>query len=251
MQFRGDKTWPFALEFNGELLATDVVATWFGGANDPEDSGQTASGYPTKGHPELLGCSLPMDFGDKVPSTKGSPVPRMPFGLMGNGDINTGGAFVEVWPVDHRENAIFVPVIDIGPAKSATRNPHSPKAIDLTVAAFTKLGGKLSDGNMRVSYRIVNFDAEFVPGGIKQSTLNEINQKIDIIMATQAEAAAQLATITSQLVKANTEIQARIQALIDAAANVDLTPELQAAVDGLKPAAQALDDIVPDQPTTP
>ena len=70
-------------------------------------------------------------------------------------------------------------------------------------------------------------------------------------MATQAEAAAQLTALKDQLVKANGEIQAKIQALIDAANNAaDVGPELAEAIEALKPAAQALDDIVPDAPPT-
>src|SRR4051812_3992320 len=67
------------------------------------------------------------------------------------------------------------------------------------------------------------------------------------IMATQEEGAVQLGNILTQMQKANTEIQAKIQALVDAAANADtVNPTLQAAIDALVPAAQALDDIVPD-----
>ena len=66
-------------------------------------------------------------------------------------------------------------------------------------------------------------------------------------MATQEEAAATLSALKDQLTKANGEIQAKIQALIDAANAADtVNPTLQAAIDDLKPAAQALDDIVPD-----
>lgn len=73
------------------------------------------------------------------------------------------------------------------------------------------------------------------------------NLKLDKIMATQQEAAAQLGGVLAELQKANTEIQAKIQALVDAANNAsNVTPELQAAVDALVPAAQSLDDIVPD-----
>jgi uncharacterized coiled-coil DUF342 family protein len=69
------------------------------------------------------------------------------------------------------------------------------------------------------------------------------------IMATQAEAIAELQALKDQLVKANTEIQNKIQTLVDAANNAgNVSPELQAAIDDLKPAAQALDDIVPDAP---
>ena len=90
---------------------------------------------------------------------------------------------------------------------------------------------------------------------VTQKTLvdgqNETTRKVNQIMATQAEDAQTLRDLKTQLGKANDEIQAKIQALVDAAAKADVTPELQAAIDDLKPAAQQLDDIVPDVTPTP
>jgi phage shock protein A len=79
--------------------------------------------------------------------------------------------------------------------------------------------------------------------------LHFLNLNIKQVMGNQKDDAAKLATILAQLQKATAEIQAKIQALIDAASNADVTPELQTAIDDLTPAAQALDDIVPDGPT--
>lgn len=80
------------------------------------------------------------------------------------------------------------------------------------------------------------------------SLLIKQNKKI---MATQKEAADKVNAVAAELAKANTEIQAKIQALVDAAGNADnVSTELQTAIDNLVPAAQALDDIVPDAPTT-
>ncbi len=68
-------------------------------------------------------------------------------------------------------------------------------------------------------------------------------------MATQTEAAAALRDLKAQLTKANDEIQAKIAALVAAGGNSDnLSPELAQAIEELKPAAQTLDDIVPDAP---
>jgi hypothetical protein len=105
MILRGDKTWPFVVKFSGTLLVDNVMATWFGGDADPQDKGQTACGYPTKGHPDLLGCSLPMDLGTERP-TEGSPIPRLPFGLHSDGTI------VIVWPFGQPDKAIELPLID-------------------------------------------------------------------------------------------------------------------------------------------
>lgn len=78
--------------------------------------------------------------------------------------------------------------------------------------------------------------------------LHLITTKIDHTMATQQDAANQLAGVSTQLAKANTEIQGKIAELVEASKNTDTTPELQAAIDALVPAAQSLDDIVPDAP---
>lgn len=74
-------------------------------------------------------------------------------------------------------------------------------------------------------------------------------KKTNQIMATQAQAAQELVAFKEQLSKVNGEIQAKIQTLIDAAANKDVDPELQSAIDDLSAPIQALDDIVPDAAT--
>lgn len=178
MILRGDKTWPFSVRFIGAFEVLDVFATWFGGDDDPEDEGETASGYPTKGHPNLLGCSLPMEFCNVVPSTRGAPFPRMPWGITSNGTDNPDGCHVMVWPMVDPAETLVVPLIDIGPAKSASKATrkglqHSQylrraafvkeqaawqgraHAIDLTQAAFKKLGGNLNTGLMRVGFKVL------------------------------------------------------------------------------------------------
>lgn len=78
--------------------------------------------------------------------------------------------------------------------------------------------------------------------------LTNLNRKVKTIMSEQTDEAAQIGAIKDQLVKANTEIQAKIQALTDAAASAGgtLDPALKQAIEDLKPAAQTLDDVVPD-----
>jgi chromosome segregation ATPase len=79
--------------------------------------------------------------------------------------------------------------------------------------------------------------------------LKRIEQKLDTIMATQAEQTAKLTAIGDKLDKASAEILAAIQALKDAQANAgNTTPEEDAATARLETAAQSLDDIVPDAP---
>ena len=76
---RGDGSFKFTAEVVGnDIAVTNVVATWFGGPDDPSDSGETASGISTRDNPNLLGCALPMD-GFNVKATDGSPIPRLPW----------------------------------------------------------------------------------------------------------------------------------------------------------------------------
>lgn len=92
-----------------------------------------------------------------------------------------------------------------------------------------------------------------------------INWRLSKIMGSQSEAAASLnalrddlASTNAELGKAKDELLAKIKALEDAASNAgNVGPELQAAIDGVvgagagvKDAAKAVDDIVPDAPTT-
>jgi len=139
----------------GDDLVTPITyATWFGGDHDPEDNGETASGVRTKGNPSLLGCSIPMD-GYGIKSLRGSPLPRMPFGLHHDGSENPNGAWVEV---TCGLLTLRLPVIDLGPS---LRTRHG---LDLTVAAFKQLAGSLVQGVIKVSMRIKH-GALYLPKG--------------------------------------------------------------------------------------
>jgi len=90
-------------------------------------------------------------------------------------------------------------------------------------------------------------------GGITALLLNKnrdylIIKKLNKIMATQAEAAVQLDTVTTKLGKVLTEIQALKDA---AAAAANVSPELQAAIDRVVGAAEAADNANPDAPIEP
>lgn len=83
---------------------------------------------------------------------------------------------------------------------------------------------------------------------IVQSIL--FNQKLNQIMASQAELAQQLRDVTAQNEKARVEILAKIAALEEALANAgQTTPEVDEALANLKASVQTDDDIVPDAPT--
>lgn len=72
-----------------------------------------------------------------------------------------------------------------------------------------------------------------------------INSKLDNIMGTQKDAAAQLNTVADQLAKVRSEVEALKEAAQNAT-NVD--PELQAAIDRVATAVQGVDDLNPDAP---
>jgi len=158
MSFKISKPgWHFSvIVLDDDLLVENTTATWFGGDNDPHDDGRTASGVLTKGHPDLLGCSLPMNYaGGHAPTRKavgGSPVPMLPWGITRHGMPKPGGTFVIV---THKGQSLTVPLIDIGPAR------WTKDGIDLTQAAFRQLGGHLKQGVIPVSYRILG-GAKFI-----------------------------------------------------------------------------------------
>lgn len=86
--------------------------------------------------------------------------------------------------------------------------------------------------------------------------LQTILRKVNLIMATQAELATSVATLTVQVTKIQTEVQSAAQALRDQIAALEAIiaaggaaiPELEAAVDGLRGALQTLDDLNVDAP---
>ena len=126
---KGDGTWSFVALVDGDdLVVRNAKATWFGGANDPQDDGETASGVNT----EIQGCAIPMNFGPCI----GSPLPRVPWGTRVEVTYLATGM------------TITVPVIDLGPAHS------TGNALDLTVAAFKQFA-PLAKGKIVVDYRVL------------------------------------------------------------------------------------------------
>ena len=78
--------------------------------------------------------------------------------------------------------------------------------------------------------------------------LTTIHLKLDILMASQTELAAELAAKTAQIRKTIGEITSKLDALLEQINNAQVSPELRAAADALGTAVQAADDIVPDAP---
>ncbi len=81
-----------------------------------------------------------------------------------------------------------------------------------------------------------------------------IHQKLNKIMASQTQLAADLKVVKNQVAKIGQESSLtlkkveELQAIIDAGEEV--SPELQAAVDELKAQIQVVDDLVPDAPVS-
>ena len=130
-----------------DIIVTGVVATWFGGANDPQDDGETASGVSTKANPHFFGCALPMDLFPSIPPTlvtrrnpcAGSPLPKLPW-------------FSKIL-VTNKANGIQqqCALIDLGPSAP----PTATAAIDLTQSFFVALGGNLRVGHIEVDFSIL------------------------------------------------------------------------------------------------
>lgn len=134
--------WNLSVRIDGpDLVVDSTQASWFGGSNDPQDNGETASGISTRNNPGILGCALPMRYlGSDGPTRlamAGSPIPMLPYRTT----------FVEV---THGTQMQRLELIDIGPAR---KTGHG---IDITIAAFESFGYQLSKGLIPVSYRILN-----------------------------------------------------------------------------------------------
>jgi hypothetical protein len=142
---RGDGTWPWTARIDGEdIVILNARATCFGGSDDPQDSGETASGISTKKNPSLAACSLPMDgrqFSGLRPAERaaldGSPIPRLPWKTMVR--VTCGSISFDA------------PVIDLGPGK------RTGNALDLTIAAARKIDPKATARSFeaRVDVRIL------------------------------------------------------------------------------------------------
>lgn len=140
---RGDGSFPWYAEIDGaDIIVRNARATCFGGANDPQDSGATASGISTKANPEIIACSLPMNYtGANLPTRKalqGSPLPMVPWRTI----VRVTGP---------KGILLDCPVIDLGPARS------TGNALDLTIAAARKFNPAASATNfeMMCDFRII------------------------------------------------------------------------------------------------
>jgi len=78
----------------------------------------------------------------------------------------------------------------------------------------------------------------------------QLNNRLESIMTTQAQLAAQLTALAEQATKAKNEVLAKFDELQVAITNAgNVTPEVETALAALATAVQATDDLVPDAPT--
>lgn len=141
----GDGTWPWTAQIDGDdVVVLNARATCFGGSDDPQDSGETASGISTKDNPDLAAVSLPMDgrqFHGLSPeehaALDGSPIPRVPWKTLVR--VTSNG-------ITHD-----LPVIDLGPGKR-TKN-----ALDLSIASARLFNPRASATNFEMicDYRVI------------------------------------------------------------------------------------------------
>jgi len=133
-----------------DLVFEGVKCTWFGGPHDRQDSGETASGQVnTRRQTDFLGCALPMSGFRRSRNTAGSPIPRFRWLTP-----------VEVTCIedDLDGRQVRVELIDLGPARSTGH------ALDLTEAAFNRLGAASRRGVVKVNFRIPNWREHLEPG---------------------------------------------------------------------------------------
>jgi len=149
----GDGTWPWLQPIvdDLDLIVRGVIATTFGGTDDPDDDGDTSSGFSTREHPEVPVCSLPQN--NRGNATRGCPIPRLPWGITHAGTIIPAGTLVEVQS-HQTAKAIRVPLADNGPSHYY-KGKEIKHGIDLTKPTFTALGLDPDAGTAIVDYRII------------------------------------------------------------------------------------------------
>jgi hypothetical protein len=134
--------------------------TWFGGPNDSQDDGKTASGrVNTRMEPDFQGCALPMNGFKGSSNTMGSPIPRFQWLTP-----------VEVsYLKDPSVKPIVIPLIDLGPAY------RTNTALDLTEPAFTRFA-LANEGSIKADVCIRNFRKFLDPRAIAFVTSSSLKE---------------------------------------------------------------------------
>lgn len=147
----GDGTWPFVPRIDqGDIVIDDIICTCFGGGDDSQDDGNTASGVNTKSNPDLQGASVPMDV-------RGwNHLTEREHGALDGCPIPVVDWFTPI-QIESNGRTLVTQIIDLGPGKQATTNPSEPHAVDLTVAAarFFDPEATATNFSMRCNVRII------------------------------------------------------------------------------------------------
>lgn len=167
----GDGTYPgMKVVIDGDdLVLREMRATYWGDPSDVasgQDNGITASGVNTADNPNLMACSLPMDFGP----CKGSAIPKLPWALTPDLKAVPDGTMVRVYnPLALKQ--VLLPLIELGPSPP----PHANALLDLTRAAFLFLGGDIADGSMTVDYRVLGA-VQHLPVAVRNAAAQLLGQ---------------------------------------------------------------------------
>jgi hypothetical protein len=144
MILRGGPGWPWTARVSGSDILIVGSVTWFGGPDDPNDSGETMSGVDNKRY-GVLGCALPVAWW--VSSTRDSP---FCWGRT-SGPTTPGIPWQTPVRVTWKGKSVEVPLIDNGPSEFAQ------DCCDLTPYAFDQFGvvrtrnsGTLSGATVRI-----------------------------------------------------------------------------------------------------
>lgn len=165
--------WAFTALVDGkDLVVPHGIATCFGGEADPEDDGNTASGFNTKAHPKAAAVALPMRgemFKGLSPAEHaaldGSPIPRVEWLTIVEVALLPTDLVNQSWDVIESAGLIWeaFPVIDLGPGR------RTGNALDLTPGAARVFNAQASATNfmMRCCYRIKGGAVALPPFGLE------------------------------------------------------------------------------------
>ncbi len=142
----GIETGEPVVEVDGDdLVVRNIRCTCFGGANDPQDSGETASGVSTK-DPSTRGVALPRRYigpNKALQKALGDGIipPKVPFHLLvevtdrATGHTETA-PFIDLGPATYTEN-----YLDVTVAVAKTFNPNATATNFEMICSYRVLGG--------------------------------------------------------------------------------------------------------------
>ena len=135
----------FVYTSGDDIIVPLAWATAFGGPDDEDDDGSTASGQRTDIPGGLACCALPLPYDHPC---RGTAFPNLPWGTLVR--------------VQSKGRAISIPLLDVGPGRAL----ESKALIDMTLPAW-----RLLTGNPNLPDDMVNELGQWVsiviPGGVE------------------------------------------------------------------------------------